>query len=109
MTIIDTNDTICAMATPAGGAIGIVRISGTNAIDIANSLFAPKNKLVNARPSSLSYGCILDAQGQEIDDVLVSVFHAPHSYTGENSVEISCHGSRYIMTEILKEIGRAHV
>lgn len=104
MTIIDTNDTICAMATPAGGAIGIVRISGTNAIDIANSLFAPKNKLVNARPSSLSYGRILDAQGQEIDDVLVSVFHAPHSYTGENSVEISCHGSRYIMTEILKAL-----
>lgn len=102
MTIIDNNDTICAMATPAGGAIGIVRISGSKAIDIANSLFSPKNKLANARPSSLSYGRILDAHGQEIDDVLVSVFHAPHSYTGENSVEISCHGSRYIMTEILK-------
>ena len=104
MTIIDNNDTICAMATPAGGAIGIVRISGSKAIDIANSLFAPKNKLANARPSSLSYGRILDAHGQEIDDVLVSVFHAPHSYTGENSVEISCHGSRYIMTEILKAL-----
>lgn len=104
MTIIDNNDTICAMATPAGGAIGIVRISGSKAIDIANSLFAPKNKLTNARPSSLSYGRILDVHGQEIDDVLVSVFHAPHSYTGENSVEISCHGSRYIMTEILKAL-----
>ena len=104
MTIIDNNDTICAMATPAGGAIGIVRISGSKAIDIANSLFSPKNKLANARPSSLSYGRILNAHGQEIDDVLVSVFHAPHSYTGENSVEISCHGSRYIMTEILKAL-----
>lgn len=104
MNFLDNNDTICAMATPAGGAIGIIRLSGPKAIDIANKLFRPQDKLAKARPASLLYGHITDGNGTDIDDVMISAFRAPHSYTGENSVEISCHGSKYIMTEILKAL-----
>lgn len=104
MTLFDNNDTICAMATPTGGAIGIVRVSGSKAVEYTSNIFRPKDKLVKAKHATLSYGHIIDHNGNDIDDVLVSVFHAPHSYTGENSIEISCHGSKYIMTEILKSL-----
>lgn len=103
MTLNDT-DTICAMATPAGGAIGIIRVSGKNAIDIVNQQVRPKDKLINAAHSTVNYCRIFDFNNEVIDEVLVSVFHAPHSYTGEDSVEISCHGSRYIMTQILQTL-----
>ena len=102
--ILNDTDTICAMATPAGGAIGIVRISGADAIEIANSIAVPHDKLLNARHNTVNYCHINDKNGEEIDEVLVSVFHAPHSYTGENAVEISCHGSRYIMTQIMQAL-----
>lgn len=104
MTLFDNNDTICAMATPAGGAIGIIRLSGPQSIDIANSLFCPKDKIANAKANTLVYGHIVNNKGSEIDEVLVSIFRAPHSYTGEDSIEISCHGSKYIMTEISKAL-----
>ena len=94
---------ICALATPAGGAIGIIRLSGKNAITITDKIFQSANgkSLEEAKPYTLHYGEIKDKDGNTIDDVLVSVFRAPHSYTGENSTEISCHGSRYILQQVL--------
>ena len=94
---------ICTLATPAGGAIGIIRLSGSNAITITDKIFQSANgkSLEEAKPYTLHYGEIKDKDGNTIDDVLVSVFRAPHSYTGENSTEISCHGSRYILQQVL--------
>ena len=94
---------ICALATPAGGAIGIIRLSGNNAITLTDKIFQSANgkSLEEAKPYTLHYGEIKDKDGNTIDDVLVSVFCAPHSYTGENSTEISCHGSRYILQQVL--------
>lgn len=98
------NESICALATRAGGAISIIRISGDDCIDITDKVFhsSKGQKLTDARPYTVHYGDILDQEGEVIDDVLVTVFHAPHSYTGENSIEISCHGSRYIIRQILQ-------
>ena len=99
------NNTICAIATAPGGAIGIIRISGDNSIEIADSIFSPignQTKLPYRKPYTLAFGNIIDDEGNVVDEVLVSVFHAPHSYTGENSVEISCHGSSYILQFILR-------
>ncbi|WP_233400588.1 tRNA uridine-5-carboxymethylaminomethyl(34) synthesis GTPase MnmE [Segatella copri] len=94
---------ICALATPAGGAIGIIRLSGHDAITLTDKIFQSANgkSLEEAKPYTLHYGEIKDKDGSTIDDVLVSVFRAPHSYTGENSTEISCHGSRYILQQVL--------
>ena len=94
---------ICALATPAGGAIGIIRLSGHDAITLTDKIFQSANgkSLEEATPYTLHYGEIKDKDGNTIDDVLVSVFRAPHSYTGENSTEISCHGSRYILQQVL--------
>lgn len=97
------DDTICAIATAIGGAIGVIRISGTDAITDVQKAFS--TSLENKPSHTLSYGNILDKDGHVIDEVLVSVFRAPHSYTGENSVEISCHGSRYILQKILERLG----
>lgn len=99
-----TNDTICAPATPAGGAIGIIRISGTHAIDITDAIFHTKrgSSLTQARTHTAHYGTIIDNDGNNIDEVIVTVFRAPHSYTGEDSTEISCHGSRYILNKVLQ-------
>ena len=91
------NDTICAVATPAGGALAIIRVSGNKAIEIVSGEFS-KN-LLQAKGNTLHYGTI--GRREAIDDVLVSVFRTPHSYTGEDSVEISCHGSSYIVQQIL--------
>ena len=91
------NDTICALATPAGGAIGIIRLSGPEAITITSRLFS--RNIIDAPANSIKYGILRNLSGEEIDDVLVSIFRAPHSYTGEESVEISCHGSRYILNQ----------
>lgn len=100
---MNQEECICALATPAGGAIGIIRLSGSNAITLTDKIFQSANgkSLEEAKPYTLHYGEIKDKDGNTIDDVLVSVFRAPHSYTGENSTEISCHGSRYILQQIL--------
>ena len=100
---MNQEECICALATPAGGAIGIIRLSGNNAITITDKIFQSANgkSLEEAKPYTLHYGEIKDKDGNTIDDVLVSVFRAPHSYTGENSTEISCHGSRYILQQVL--------
>ena len=92
--------TIAAIATAPGGAIGIIRVSGTEAINIVNSVFS--KDILDAKGYSLHYGEIISALSpQPIDDVLISIFRSPHSYTGEDSIEISCHGSRYILETIL--------
>ena len=115
--------TICALATAPGGALGIIRISGPQSLEILSRIFT-KN-LVNASPNTIHYGHLLEEGATEsdateshhhnalgcdavpphqsiLDEVLVSVFRAPHSYTGEDSAEISCHGSRYILNKVLQ-------
>ena len=98
------NPTICAIATAPGGAIGIIRISGSEALTIADRIFRPvgsNTPLADRKPYTLAFGNIVNAENEVVDEVLVSVFHAPHSYTGENSVEISCHGSAYILQQVM--------
>ena len=88
--------TICALATPTGGALAIIRISGPQSHEVLCSVCS------NANTSKTRFlSPITDEAGTLIDEVLVSVFHAPHSYTGEDAVEISCHGSQYIVRRIL--------
>ncbi len=98
----DINDTICAVATRAGGALGVVRVSGPDAIRLTDSIFrsASRHPLASAAPYTLCYGQIADDTGSVIDDVLVSVFRAPRSFTGQDSTEISCHGSQYILQKV---------
>lgn len=97
----DLDDTICALATAGGiGAIGIIRVSGAKAISIVNSVFKGKN-LEQAEGYTLHFGQIIDGE-TVLDEVLASVFKAPKSYTGENTIELSCHGSPYILQKILE-------
>lgn len=91
--------TIAAIATAPDGAIGVVRVSGDSAIETVSRIFS--RDLTAARANTVVYGEIRDAGGETVDEVLVSVFRAPRSYTGEDSVEISCHGSRYILSSVL--------
>ena len=93
------NETICALATAPGGALGIIRVSGPQSLEILSRIFT-KN-LSEAQPNTIHYGHIKD-EVEIIDEVMVSIFRAPHSYTGEDSAEISCHGSRYILNKVLK-------
>lgn len=101
-----SKDTICAVATAPGGAIGIIRVSGEQAITITDRIFMPiganGKTLAQRKPYTLAFGNIVTAQGDIIDQVLVSIFHAPHSYTGEQSVEISCHASTYILQQVMQ-------
>lgn len=103
---MDIQDTICAIATANGGAIGIIRISGQDAISITDKIFYPVGKkcmpLSKKAANTITYGLIKNNEKEIIDEVLVSIFRAPHSYTGENSVEISCHGSSYILQNIMQ-------
>ena len=97
----DLNDTICALATPAGtGAIGVIRVSGSRAIEIVNILFKGKDLAAQAS-HTIHFGKITDGS-RIIDEVLASLFVAPKSYTGEHTVELSCHGSTYIQQQILQ-------
>ena len=102
----NSEECICALATPAGGAIGIIRLSGSEAIRLTDKVFVSVSgkQLSAAKPNTLHYGEIKDKDDHTIDDVLVSVFRAPHSYTGEDSTEISCHGSRYILQQVLQRL-----
>ncbi len=107
------SSTICALATAPGGALGIIRISGPQTLEILSRIFT--KDLRNAQPNTIHYGHIIDQTSARallacyrrdarnlIDEVLVSVFRAPHSYTGEDSAEISCHGSRYILNKVIE-------
>lgn len=98
-------DTICAIATPAGGALGIIRVSGPEAITAADRIFRPRvgAPLSQRAASSLTFGNVVVPQTDEaVDEVLVSLFRSPHSYTGEDSVEFSCHGSYYILNKVVE-------
>ncbi|WMX16039.1 tRNA uridine-5-carboxymethylaminomethyl(34) synthesis GTPase MnmE [Aureispira sp. CCB-E] len=99
---IDLQDTIVALATPAGsGAIGIVRLSGNQAISITNEVFQAKD-LQQVDSHTIHLGYIRDEQNKIIDQALVSVFKNPHSYTKEDVIEVSCHGSRYIQQQLIE-------
>ena len=116
------NDTICALATAPGGAIGIIRISGPQSLEILSYVFRGKGNVMSYPANTIHYGHIISnalpssrertnvpsfwkeeagVASNIIDEVMVSIFRAPHSYTGEDSVEISCHGSRYILNKVL--------
>ena len=99
MSIINSIDTICALATAPGGALGIIRVSGPAAFSAVSALCSVDCGSTAVR--SLHYAHIKDGF-EVIDEVMVSVFRAPHSYTGEDSVEISCHGSHYILNKVLE-------
>ena len=93
------NDTICALATAPGGALGIIRVSGPNAFSAVSSLCSVNCN--EAAANTIHYTHII-ANREIVDECMVSIFRAPHSYTGENSVEISCHGSLYILNKVLE-------
>jgi len=96
------SDTIVALATPSGvGAIGVIRLSGPEAIAIADAVF-PSKKLAEQPTHTLHYGTIRNDAGRVLDEVVVSLFVGPKSYTGEDVVEISCHGSNYILQEVIQ-------
>jgi len=102
MSLID-NEIIVALATPEGeGAISVIRISGSGSINILDSLFKGKSKLIQASTHTIHYGKIISEHGEVIDDVLISIFVNPNSYTGEDSVEISTHSSPIIVKKIIE-------
>lgn len=97
-------DTICAIATAQGGAIGSIRVSGPEAIEITDRIFTPAKsgkRLCDQKPYTLTFGHIRN-DNEVVDEVLVSLFRAPHSYTGEDSTEIACHGSAYILQQVMQ-------
>lgn len=97
------DDTICALSTPSGsGALGVIRISGREAINICHFLFKGRNLEVQDG-QTLHYGQFSDEEGV-IDDVMLSLFRGPRSFTGEDTVEISCHGSPYILARVLNAL-----
>jgi len=101
------NDTITALATPVGsGALHIIRVSGEDAIEQVAKIFQPQEKLLKAKSHSLIYGKIFDGD-KLLDEVLCSVFRAPNSFTGENSVEITCHGSMFVASSILSTLQKS--
>ena len=101
------NETICALATAPGGALGIIRISGPQALEILSPIFRGSGDVQSFPANTIHYGHLVEFDTVSehpvpIDEVMVSIFKAPHSYTGEDSVEISCHGSRYILNKVLE-------
>lgn len=99
-----TNDTICAIATPAGsGGIAVIRISGNRAIELCDTLFAARNrnKTLSAQPANTTLYGNIHHEGEIVDEVVCSIFRAPHSFTGEDTIEIACHGSLYIQQRII--------
>ena len=99
-------DTICAISTPAGtGAISVIRISGEDAMSISDKIFRPAKggkNLASSKSHLTHFGCIVNSCEELVDEVLATVFVHPNSFTGENSVEIACHGSQYIQQQILQ-------
>ena len=92
-------ETICAIATAPGGAIGIVRVSGPEAVAVTFTLFS--KDLSAAAGNTLHHGMFHSPSGDTIDEVVVSIYRAPHSYTGEECTEISCHGSRFVLQRVV--------
>ena len=110
--MMQPNSTIVALSTPPGaGAIGVIRLSGQDAVAIVEAVFKGRKKLHDAASHTLHFGRIIAEapdsgfqapNGEVIDEVVVSLFRAPHSYTGEDVVEISCHGSPYILQRVVE-------
>ena len=101
---LENDDTICAPATvPGTGAISIIRMSGEKALEIADKVvkYTGHGTASTAKGYTIKFGNIYGTDGSPVDEVLVGIFRAPHSYTGENSVEISCHASKYIVEQIM--------
>jgi len=98
-----TEDTITAIATPSGaGAISVIRVSGALSFEISDKIFKGKKRLSDSESHTIHYGEIVNERGISIDDVLISVFRNPHSYTGEDSIEISTHGNPLISKQIVE-------
>ena len=105
--ILETNDTIVALATPPGaGAIAVVRLSGSLAVRLADGLFRGR-RLVDCPSHTAHFGRIVREDGSTVDEVVATVFRSPRSYTGEDVVEISCHGSTYLQQELIQTCLRA--
>lgn len=104
---MDKTKTISAVATGEGGAIAVIRVSGKDSVSAVEAIFQSVNnkKLTDQKGFTVHYGYIRNADNQIVDDVLVTLFKSPNSYTGEDIVEISCHASPYIKNEILKLLG----
>jgi len=104
--MLNIEDTICAPATvPGTGAIAIIRMSGKDSFRIADKVISSKGSTISETEGyKLRYGVALEADGTDLDTVLVSVFRSPHSYTGEDSVEISCHSSKYVVERLLQRL-----
>ncbi|MFA4923423.1 MAG: tRNA uridine-5-carboxymethylaminomethyl(34) synthesis GTPase MnmE [Ignavibacteriaceae bacterium] len=103
MILQNQDDTIVALATPAGvAAISVIRLSGKNSFTAIDEIFSGKKKIAEAKSHTLHYGKVIDENKNLIDDVLVSIFRNPHSYTGEDSVEISTHGNQFITKKIIE-------
>ena len=98
---MQSRDIIVAPATALGGAIAVIRMSGEGSIALCNRIFKGRKPLAEAASHTIHYGTICDGE-RVVDDVVVAIFRAPHSYTGEESVEISIHGSRYIASEVIR-------
>lgn len=99
------DDTIAAIATPPGeGAIAVIRVSGRSAITTVDAVFRGRAPLSKAATHTAHYGQLIDRNGQHLDDVVATVFRSPHSYTGEDSVEVSCHGGVYNTHRVLNAI-----
>ena len=103
---MNTNDTICALATPQGGALGVIRISGSEAISIAERIFKPRGAtpLAERKGQSVVFGDVYDTRGNMLDEVLLTLMRGPHSYTGEDTIEISCHASPYVIQQLMLNI-----
>ena len=95
------NDIIVAPATAFGGAIAVIRMSGAGSVALLDNIFVGREPLAEAKTHTIRYGVIREGE-RVIDDVVVAIYRAPHSYTGEESVEISIHGSRYIAQEVIR-------
>src|SRR5574344_2097153 len=101
--MINEGETICAIATATGGALGIIRVSGKKAITYTDKIFTAVSgkKLADCKPYTLHFGRVYDGD-EVVDEVLVSMCRTPHSYTGEDTTELTCHGSPYILQRVLQ-------
>jgi tRNA modification GTPase len=105
--MVETNDTIVALATPPGvGAIAVIRLSGSSCITLADSLFKGK-KLADCPTHTAHFGRIVREDGSTVDEVVLTLFRGPRSYTGEDVVEVSCHGSTFLQQELIQNFLRA--
>lgn len=98
-------NTICALSTAPGvGGIAVIRVSGPDAVAVCNRVFCGRHKVSDFVSHTAHYGTVLASDGSDLDDCVLTLFRGPHSFTGEDTVEIACHGSQYIQQGILKSL-----